>query len=111
MGSALMASMPSRGADGGGGSAPVTPPIFSRLELPQQRRADDWAGLALLQQHGAPIGPGPHEAVALQLDGHRLAAPHADRYQLPDHIVVGDGLALVLAAPYWHSHALGDHGK
>ena len=46
---------------------------------------------------------------ALQLHGHRLAVPHADRHQLAHHVVVGDGLALVLAARDGHRHVGGDH--
>src|SRR5262245_61371808 len=48
-------------------------------ELPQQRGADDRAGMALLKEHGAAIRSRLHEAVPFQLHGHGLAVPHADR--------------------------------
>ena len=70
-----------------------------------QRRAHDRAGASLLHQHRAAFRAGVHEAVALQLHGHRLAVPRADRHELAHHIGVRDGLALVLAAGDRHLHA------
>src|SRR5262245_327685 len=79
-----------------------------RLALTQNCRPDNGAGSALLEEGGAPIGTWPHEAVALQLDGHWVAVPHADRHQVTYHIVIGDGLALVFPARNGHRHMRSD---
>src|SRR5262249_26412604 len=94
---------------------PSTGPALAQhwpsLALAQNCCSDDGAGSALLEERGAAIGTWLHEAVALQLDGHWLPIPHADGHQVTDHIVVSDGLALVLATRDGHRHMRGDDSQ